>query len=96
MARKSSIIDNTWNMVLTVPCSKYFITMGLRSMKWDEWIGKILMKATSTLETYTYTEELNLTITIFDITPTKTVESKNGARKAAKLHQKRWMVRFSY
>lgn len=20
--------------------SKYFITMGLRSMKWDEWIGK--------------------------------------------------------
>lgn len=24
-------------------------------MKWDEWIGKILMKATSTLETYTYT-----------------------------------------
>lgn len=25
---------------MLIPESKYFVTMGLRSMKWDEWIGK--------------------------------------------------------
>ena len=25
--------------LLTRLCRKYFVTMGLRSMKWDEWIG---------------------------------------------------------
>lgn len=25
---------------LSNSCRKYFVTLGLRSMKWDEWIGE--------------------------------------------------------
>lgn len=54
MARKSNINVNIWDMVLTVFYSKYFITMGLRSMKWDEWIGKVVTRAKVLLRTYTH------------------------------------------
>jgi hypothetical protein len=39
--------------------SKYFITMGLRSMKWDEWIGRTSSHTTS-MASETLTEALEL------------------------------------
>ena len=41
MARKlDKSIQNIAGRLLTSPRRKYYVTLGLRSMKWDEWIGE--------------------------------------------------------
>lgn len=41
MARKlNKFIGDIASHLLTFPGRNYYITLGLRSMKWDEWIGE--------------------------------------------------------
>lgn len=54
------IRDNT-GCLLTFSNRKYYITLGLRSMKWDEWIGESFFKLNprSPLTSYTPNTELD-------------------------------------
>lgn len=58
--KKKLIGDNT-ACLLTFSGRKYYITLGLRSMKWDEWIGESFFKSNprSPLTFYTPNAELD-------------------------------------
>jgi len=67
-----------WNRVAHY-VRKYFITMGLRSMKWDEWIGETRIRV---YKNSCSQKKNSITITS-DTTPTRPVASKNGVLRVA-------------
>lgn len=64
---------------------RYYITMGLRSMHWDEWIGSQIRSSSMALANL---EHQSWTITTLDITQIKLGGSKSADQNAARPLQK--------